>query len=73
MIAETAHTADALYGVDVRLVSSEGLSGLAAADIPKLRSRVTRARHEDILVGTKRQTAQHFSNRLPTSHNRRTS
>ena len=39
-------------------MTSEGLGRLAAADVPKLGSRVAGTRDEDVLVGTKGQTGE---------------
>lgn len=44
-----------LDGVDVRLMTSEGLSGLATTNIPELGSSVASTGDEDILVWSKRQ------------------
>jgi hypothetical protein len=42
--------------VDIGLVSSECLSGLAAPNIPQFGSCITSTRYEDVLVGAKGQT-----------------
>lgn len=60
-MAQARHAIYALYGVDVRLVTSECLRSLAATDIPKLRRSVTCTRHEDVLTRTERQAEVDFS------------
>lgn len=47
---------DLLDRVDVRLVTSERLGSLAAADIPELRGRVTGTRNENVLIWSQRET-----------------
>lgn len=42
---------DVRNGIDVRLMASEGLGGLARTNIPQLRSGVTCPRNKSVQVG----------------------
>lgn len=46
-------------GVDIGLVARKSLHGLARPDVPHLGGRVTRARHEDVLIRPDRKTMKH--------------
>jgi hypothetical protein len=43
--------------VDVGLMTSEGLSGLAAANIPELSARIAGSGDEGVVVGSEREAA----------------
>lgn len=45
---------DSLDSVNVRIVSSKGLGGFSASDVPQLGRRIARTRDEHVLVRAKR-------------------
>lgn len=54
---------DSLDGVDVRLVTGEGLHGLARSNVPHFRRGVAGSRDEDVLVGAEREAVEWWEGR----------